>query len=110
MKKAITFLAFTLMTSFGMAQISVDSVSSIITQTDVFQSKKNDIEEQSEGKRTLTLVYLNGIEDGQNYYKIKAWEDNGTSYVTHLHFHYYYNTEELFLFDPLKMEEVIIPY
>ena len=110
MKALITLLLFLGLTSISWSQIAVDSAITIVSQSGVFLDKKDEIEKRSNGDRTLMIVYLNGIDDGENYYKIKGCVDNGKSINTKLHFHYYYNTEELFLFDPLKMEEIRIPY
>jgi hypothetical protein len=58
------------------------------------------VEKQTKGKRHLMVwIYDTPKESNEEYYWVKAGEDNGTNYVTHFNFYVYPKNNEIKFYD-----------
>jgi len=73
-------------------------VDSIIKLKEVKQRAKY-IERVTNGKRHLSIVVYDTPSKEVPYYWVKAWEDNGSNYVTHFNFYVYPSPFEIKFYD-----------
>jgi hypothetical protein len=60
------------------------------------------VEKESKGKRHLGIAIYTAPSKHEPYYWVKAWEDNGSSYVTHFNFYVYPKTFTIKFLDTVK--------
>ncbi len=91
MKRKLLLLCFTLLSVLVKAQnnsIENRIIDTILKLKEV-KERAEYVEKVTNGKRHLGIcIYKNPSKD-QPYYWVKAWEDNGSNYVTHFNFYVY---------------------
>lgn len=100
----ISFLLFFTFNISAQVELESEYVDRIMS-SEVFQTKKNEIEKLSKGERTLKLLLYSEPKDKQTFYFYKAYEDNGVAYISHLLFRVYPESGIVYLYDPIKNKE-----
>lgn len=102
----IIALLFIFFYSIGYGQSDTkENILAMLTNSDVFVKKNNEIVEKSKNKRRLTLVLISEPDENQSYYYYTASEDNGVNYVNYLHFRFY-PKKGLYLYDLSQAKEI----
>ncbi len=66
--------------------------------------KKEDkfLRKQTKGQRHLSVAIYRYPNETDNYYWVKAWEDNGDAFATHFNFYVYPKTKKIMFYDTLN--------
>jgi len=72
----------------------------IIFKLPEVKKESENIEQESQGRRHLSIVIYKKPSKHRNFYWIKVWEDNGISYTTHFNFYVYQKSLEIKYYDP----------
>lgn len=103
MKLISTIIVITFLSAKAYSQIAPENdFAKKIFESKAFQVQKLKIEKLSEGERTLKLIQVSEPSGEAPYYYFKAAEDNGTNYVTHIHFRAYLESGRIVIYDPLE--------
>ncbi len=64
------------------------------------------IEQETKGQRHLIVLIAAEPDSINNYYWVKAGEDNGDAFVTHFHFFVYPDSMRIMYYDPVEDAEL----